>query len=125
MMDRGGNVDSRSVAEQINKTFGDSCAELPAAVPTYRRCLPGRPGIMTNAVRQDKPSIMWDAPWQPIRDSAALQRYWRDDLAREALLPMQQSPSSQREGILALALTAGCYISARSAPSTSIHRASA
>ncbi|NIZ80328.1 insulinase family protein, partial [Escherichia coli] len=50
--------------------------------------------IMTNAVRQDKLSIMWDAPWQPIRDSAALQRYWRDDLAREALFwPVQQSLS--------------------------------
>lgn len=40
---------------------------------------------MTDAVRQDKLSLMWDAPWQPIRDSVALQRYWRDDLAREAL----------------------------------------
>lgn len=49
---------------------------------------------MTNAVRQDKLSIMWDAPWQPIRDSAALQRYWRDDLAREALFwHVQQSLS--------------------------------
>ncbi|MDP1276976.1 insulinase family protein, partial [Klebsiella pneumoniae] len=41
--------------------------------------------IMTNAVRQDKLSIIGDAPWQPIRDSAARQRYWRDDLARDAL----------------------------------------
>jgi hypothetical protein len=33
-------------------------------------------------------------PWQPIRDSAALQRYWRDDLAREALFwHVQQSLS--------------------------------
>jgi len=28
---------------------------------------------------------MWDGPWQPIRESAALLRYWRADLAREAL----------------------------------------
>ena len=80
-----GNVDSRSVAEQINKTFGDlkGKRETPAAVPTLSP-LPTVPvSIMTNAVRQDKLSIMWDAPWQPIRDSAALQRYWRDDLARE------------------------------------------
>lgn len=77
-----GNVDSRSVAEQINKTFGDEGqAETPAAVPTLSP-LPTVPvSIMTNAVRQDKLSIMWDAPWQPIRDSAAPQRYWRDDLA--------------------------------------------
>jgi hypothetical protein len=28
---------------------------------------------------------MWDNAWQPIRESAALLRYWRADLAREAL----------------------------------------
>ncbi len=36
---------------------------------------------MTDAVRQDRLSIMWDTPWQPIRESAALLRYWRADLA--------------------------------------------
>ncbi|MCP6559035.1 insulinase family protein, partial [Klebsiella pneumoniae] len=41
--------------------------------------------IMTDSVRQDRLSIMWDNPWQPIRESSALQRYWRADLAREAL----------------------------------------
>nr|VUD25370.1 zinc-protease [Salmonella sp. NCTC 7297] len=40
---------------------------------------------MTDAVRQDRLSIMWDTPWQPIRESAALLRYWQSDLAREAL----------------------------------------
>jgi predicted Zn-dependent peptidase len=82
-----GNVDSRSVAEQINKTFGGlkGKRETPVAVPTLSP-LPTTPvSIMTDAVRQDKLSLMWDAPWQPIRDSVALQRYWRDDLAREAL----------------------------------------
>ena len=51
-----GNVDSRSVAEQINKTFGDlkGKRETPAAVPTLSP-LPTVPvSIMTNAVRQDK-----------------------------------------------------------------------
>lgn len=51
---------------------------------------------MTNAVRQDKLSIMWDAPWQPIRDSAALQRYWRDDLAREALVLARAAEPEQK-----------------------------
>ncbi len=116
-----GNVDSRSVAEQINKTFGDlkGKRETPAAVPTLSP-LPTVPvSIMTNAVRQDKLSIMWDAPWQPIRDSAALQRYWRDDLAREALFwHVQQSLSKNNVKDIGLGLTAGCYISARSAPSS-------
>lgn len=91
-----GNVDSRSVAEQINKTFGElkGKRETPAAVPTLAP-LPTTPvSIMTKTVRQDKLSIMWDSPWQPIRDSVALQRYWRDDLAREALFwHVQQSLS--------------------------------
>ena len=102
-----GNVDSRSVAEQINKTFGDlkGKRETPAAVPTLSP-LPTVPvSIMTNAVRQDKLSIMWDAPWQPIRDSAALQRYWRDDLAREALFwHVQQSLSKNNVKDIGLGL---------------------
>jgi len=40
---------------------------------------------MTDSVRQDRLSLMWDVPWQPIRESAALERYWRADVAREAL----------------------------------------
>jgi predicted Zn-dependent peptidase len=58
-----GNVDSRSVAEQINKTFGDlkGKRETPAAVPTLAP-LPTTPvSIMTRTVRQDKLSIMWDS----------------------------------------------------------------
>lgn len=58
-----GNVDSRSVAEQINKTFGElkGKRETPAAVPTLAP-LPTTPvSIMTVTVRQDKLSIMWDS----------------------------------------------------------------
>lgn len=82
-----GNVDSRAVAEQINKTFGElkGKRETPAAVPTLSPLRAEPVSIMTEAQRQDRLSIMWDAPWQPIRESAALLRYWRADLAREAL----------------------------------------
>ncbi|HDG1679850.1 TPA: insulinase family protein [Kluyvera ascorbata] len=82
-----GNVDSRSTIEQISKIFGElkGKRETPAAVPTLSPLRPEAVSIMTNAVRQDRLSIMWDIPWQPIRESAALQRYWRADLAREAL----------------------------------------
>lgn len=82
-----GNVDSRSTIEQISKIFGElkGKRETPAAVPTLSPLRPEAVSIMTNAVRQDRLSIMWDAPWQPIRESAALLRYWRADLAREAL----------------------------------------
>ncbi|WP_032977873.1 M16 family metallopeptidase [Cronobacter malonaticus] len=82
-----GNVDSRAVAEQINKAFGElkGKRETPAPVPTLSPLRREPVAIMTDSVRQDRLSIMWDNPWQPIRESAALQRYWRADLAREAL----------------------------------------
>ncbi|ELY3983455.1 insulinase family protein [Cronobacter muytjensii] len=82
-----GNVDSRAVAEQINKAFGElkGKRETPAPVPTLSPLRREPVSIMTDSVRQDRLSIMWDNPWQPIRESAALQRYWRADLAREAL----------------------------------------
>lgn len=82
-----GNIDSRTVGEQINKTFGElkGKRETPAPVPTLSP-LPREPvSIMTDSVRQDRLSLMWDVPWQPIRESAALERYWRADVAREAL----------------------------------------
>ncbi len=82
-----GNVDSRAVAEQINKAFGElkGKRETPAPVPTLSPLRREPVAIMTDSVRQDRLSIMWDNPWQPIRESSALQRYWRADLAREAL----------------------------------------
>jgi len=82
-----GNVDSRSTIEQIGKIFGElkGKRETPAIVPTLSPLRPEAVSIMTNAVSQDRLSIMWDSAWQPIRESAALLRYWRADLAREAL----------------------------------------
>ncbi|WP_368738993.1 insulinase family protein, partial [Escherichia coli] len=41
--------------------------------------------LISEQVKQDTLSIMWDSPWHPIRDSQSLLRYWRGDLAREAL----------------------------------------
>jgi len=82
-----GNVDSRSVSEQINKAFGElkGKRETPAPMPTLSPLPRNAVSIMTDTVTQDRLSVMWDNPWQPIRESAALQRYWRADLAREAL----------------------------------------
>ncbi|SNY66270.1 pitrilysin family protein [Enterobacter sp. CC120223-11] len=82
-----GNVDSRGVGEQINKIFGElkGKRETPAALPTLAPLPTKSVSIMTDAVQQDRLAIMWDSPWAPIRESAALQRYWRADLAREAL----------------------------------------
>ncbi len=82
-----GNVDSRAVVEQISKTFGElkGKRETPAPVPTLSPLRPAPVSIMTDSVHQDRLAIMWDTPWQPIRESAALLRYWRADLAREAL----------------------------------------
>lgn len=82
-----GNIDVRSVAEQINKTFGTlkGKREAPTPVATLLPLRSESVSIMTDAVHQDRLSIMWDTPWQPIRESAALLHYWQVDLAREVL----------------------------------------
>ncbi len=82
-----GNVDSRSLVEQLNKTFGElkGKREVPAPVPTLAALSPNPVSLMSNHVRQNKLSLTWDTPWQPIRESSALLNYWRADLAREAL----------------------------------------
>ncbi|HEI8868088.1 TPA: insulinase family protein [Serratia odorifera] len=82
-----GKVDSRSLSEQINKAFSslEGKRETPATMPTLTP-LPLQPvSLMSETVKQDTLSIMWDTPWHPIRDSQNLSRYWRSDLAREAL----------------------------------------
>ncbi|WP_373962980.1 M16 family metallopeptidase [Kosakonia sacchari] len=82
-----GNVDSRAIAEQIGKTFGElkGKRQAPAPVATLSPLPRQSVSLMSEGVTQDRLSIMWDSAWQPIRESAALERYWRADLAREAL----------------------------------------
>lgn len=82
-----GNVESRSLSEQINRAFSslegkrDAPAPLPGLSP-----LPNQPvNLVNNTITQDRLSLVWDTAWQPIQDSQNLQRYWQGDLAREAL----------------------------------------
>ncbi len=103
--------------KQINKTFGTlkGKRETPAPVPDAAAA-GGIGEHMTDAVRRDRLSIMWDTPWQPIRESAALLRYWQADLAREALLwHIQQELTKITRKILVWGLTAGFCSCARSA----------
>lgn len=82
-----GNVDSRSLAEQINKAFSGLQGKRsnPAPLPTLSP-LPHQPvNLVNGTLSQDRLALVWDTPWQPIRDSQNLQRYWQSDLAREAL----------------------------------------
>lgn len=82
-----GNVDGRSMTEQINKAFSSLKGKrvMPATIPTLSP-LPHQPvNLVNGAINQDRLSLVWDTPWQPIRDSENLKRYWRSDLAREAL----------------------------------------
>src|SRR5690606_41709714 len=97
--------DSRAVVEQINKAFGElkGKRETPAPVPTLSPLRTEPVSITTDAVRQDRLSMMWDTAWQPIRESAALLRYWRADLTREALFwHVQQSLSKNSVKNIAL-----------------------
>lgn len=82
-----GNVDGRSIGEQITKAFSGLAGkrEVPATMATLAPLLPQPVSLMSDRLKQDSLSLMWDTPWQPIRDSQALSRYWRSDLAREAL----------------------------------------
>jgi zinc protease len=82
-----GNVDSRNLSEQINKAFSplQGKRDTPAPLPTLSP-LPHEPvNLVNEGTTQDRLSLVWDTPWQPIRDSQNLQRYWQGDLAREAL----------------------------------------
>ncbi|UAN51744.1 insulinase family protein [Serratia sp. JSRIV002] len=82
-----GKVDSRSLTEQINKAFSplQGKREVPATMPTLTPLPPQPVSLISDQVKQDTLSIMWDTPWHPIRDSQSLSRYWRSDMAREAL----------------------------------------
>ncbi|WP_038906033.1 M16 family metallopeptidase [Dickeya zeae] len=89
-----GNVDSRAIAEQIDKAFSPLQGKrvTPSPLPTLSAMPPTPISLMDSTVRQDILSLVWDMPWQPIRDSKALARYWHSDLAREALFwHMQQA----------------------------------
>lgn len=82
-----GNVDGRALNEQIARAFSSlqGKRETPATVPTLSP-LPTTPvALISDVLKQDDLSLIWDTPWQPIRDSQAMLRYWRSDLAREAL----------------------------------------
>jgi len=82
-----GNIDGRALVEQINKTFSSLRGKryTPLPIPMLS-LLPAEPvNLVNNQSNQDRLSLIWDRPWQPIRDSQDLQRYWQSDLAREAL----------------------------------------
>ncbi|MGV3345774.1 M16 family metallopeptidase [Enterobacteriaceae bacterium LUAb1] len=82
-----GNVDSRSLAEQINKAFSglEGRRENPEMMPVLSP-LPLQPVSLVNSeLLQDRLSLVWDLPWKPIQESQQLLRYWQSDLAREAL----------------------------------------
>lgn len=82
-----GNVDSRSLAEQIAKAFAalQGKRSSPAPLPMLSSLQHQPVTLVNDRLAQDKLSLVWDTSWQPIRDSQNLQRYWLSDLAREAL----------------------------------------
>ncbi len=78
-----GNVDARSVVDQINKTFGELKANVKHRLRCRRflRCVRKREYYDRRGA--SGPVIYHVGyAWQPIRESAALLRYWRADLAR-------------------------------------------
>lgn len=94
-----GNIDSRSVSEQIAKIFGSLTGKrtTPATLPTLQPLKSDAVSLISNHLQQDRLSVMWDTPWEPIRDSVALLHYWRADLAREALFWHVQQAMEKRK----------------------------
>ncbi|MFC0140302.1 M16 family metallopeptidase [Erwinia mallotivora] len=92
-----GNVDSRSLVEQINKAFSPLQGKrtTPTPIPTLPPLPPQPVNLVNGNLNQDRLSLVWDAAWQPIRDAQNLQRYWQSDLAREALFWHVQRVLSQ------------------------------
>ncbi len=89
-----GNVDSRNINELIVKTFSTlkGKRDAPSTLPTLSPLLAQPVSLMSEGDKEDSLKLVWDTPWQPIRDSRALDHYWRSDLAREALfLHVQQA----------------------------------
>lgn len=98
-----GNVEGRSLSELIGKYFSPLTGrrQTPAPMPTLSP-LPHQPVSLVNkSLNQDRLSLMWDSPWQPIRDEQSMQHYWLSDLAREALFwHVQRALSeSKAEGV--------------------------
>ncbi|QWA11368.1 insulinase family protein [Sodalis ligni] len=98
-----GNVDGRGLNEQIVKAFSslkgkrDTPPPMPALSP-----LPSQPvSLISDNGKEDSLKLIWDAPWQPIRDSRSLNLYWRSDLAREALyMHVQQALQASKDNNL-------------------------
>ncbi|MGL4486059.1 MAG: M16 family metallopeptidase [Yersinia sp. (in: enterobacteria)] len=82
-----GNVDSRSITAQIGKTFSElkGKREIPAPIAMLAPLSQTPVSLINEQAKMDTLSLMWDTPWHPIKDSQTLSRYWRSDLAREAL----------------------------------------
>ncbi|PIJ50756.1 peptidase M16 [Erwinia sp. OLTSP20] len=82
-----GNVEGRNLSGQIGKAFSSLTGkrQMPSPVPTLSP-LPHQPvTLVKKNLNHDRLSLMWDTPWQPIRDEQNMQHYWLSDLAREAL----------------------------------------
>ncbi|WP_411703904.1 M16 family metallopeptidase [Edaphovirga cremea] len=108
-----GNVDSRSMSEQIGKLFSTlkGKQEVPPQMPTLSTLPAQAVTLIDESLTQDRLSLIWDTPWHPIRDSQALTRYWRSDLAREALFwHLQQSLNGTKDPKLNLNLGFDCRV---------------
>lgn len=95
-----GNVDNRGMVEQIKAAFSGlkGGRQTPQTLPTLSDVPPKAMAVFDSSISQDRLSLMWSMPWQPIQDSPALNGYWRSDLAREALfLHLQQALKTPAE----------------------------
>ncbi|SFN51852.1 Predicted Zn-dependent peptidase [Izhakiella capsodis] len=82
-----GNVEGRSLSEQIGKYFSSLTGrrQTPAPIPTLPPLSLQPVNLVNNSLSQDRLALIWDSAWLPIQGEQSMRHYWLSDLAREAL----------------------------------------
>ncbi|MDR0807180.1 MAG: insulinase family protein [Enterobacteriaceae bacterium] len=82
-----GNVDRRSIVEQINKSFGGLTGNriAPATIAALSP-LPATPvDFMSQGIEKDRLRLVWDDPWHPVISTSFLERYWLNIIANDLI----------------------------------------
>ncbi|OBU03099.1 M16 family metallopeptidase [Morganella psychrotolerans] len=100
-----GPVDKRALEDGINKAFSglEGKRQTPVSVATLPPMKPLSVHAVNENQKEDVLSLVWDLNWSSVKDSAALNRYWLNDLAREAIFgALQQSMGRKNEKFMAM-----------------------
>ncbi|CAK7067323.1 M16 family metallopeptidase [Morganella morganii] len=100
-----GPVDKRALEDGISKAFGsqEGKRQTPVSVATLPPMKPRSVHAVNENQKDDMLALVWDLNWSSVKDSDALNRYWLNDLAREALFgALQQGIGKKNEKFMAM-----------------------